>query len=411
MISSDLPVFSGFPKPHKKFTQTPNILYDELANTLDLVELRIILLLIRKTYGWRKSSMVMSVDSIADIIRYGRSSTKAAIARLDKAKLLIRVYRKTDCGASSQTDYRLRFSGEEDAKEEPEVGARILAPTGQAIGPSPARILAPLIRSKEQLLIKDRTIPLPPFKNQNREQPAIDIDDVLILHKRSKGVKSPGKPEVNDIREWMGRHEDPPAVIHAAMTQFLADDFWRESRFPLSAFRKQYAKYRDSVLDATEAEPLSVDTAPVPIVTPRSSQPPKTPIVASAPDPVSEFIAAWQAGPCADLRVPAPDAANIQRGLRACLKIPAFRENQATIISKAHTLRAKGQTYINLEMLLREEKWAKLLNGGYDWIPSAGNGRGGRHDVTSGPDALARFQAKNRLKIQEQREKEKVQAS
>lgn len=394
--------FHGFPEPDLPFTRTPNVFYDELVNTFDLPETRIVLLLIRSTYGWKYREVAMSLDEIAESIDYTRSSTAAALARLTKRGILLKALRTTKHGASTASAYRLRFSGESPAADSGEdnekVGSEILDPGGvRDFGPPESEISDPHIGSKETS-VKERNTPLPPFSEPESEplpEPppfGVDFEDVLILHRRAKGSKKPSAPDLRATTEWMAGLAAEPGEMYAAMQAFLDDDFWREQKYPIAAFRKHYSKYCQIAQERPAPPPASATIADLPIASQRRSQPTRPLVPGATPDDTDAFIAEWNAGPCEALRVRVVSI-ELRQALRSSLSNPKFRENWATLLQKAHTLRAQpGKEWLTLSLLLKGEKWARLLNGDYDWSPNAKPAPG------AGTDALDRLIAASQQK-------------
>ena len=225
------------------------------------------------------------------------------------------------------------------------------------------------------------------------EPPAgVDLEDVLILHRRAKGSKKPSAPDLRATTEWMADLGAEPGEMYAAMQAFLEDDYWREQKYPISAFRKHYSKYCQIAQERPAPPPPPATIADLPIVPQRRSQPAKPLVPGATPDDTDAFIAEWNAGPCEALRVRVVSI-ELRQALRSSLSNPKFRENWATLLQKAHTLRAQpGKEWLTLSLLLKGEKWARLLNGDYDWSPNAKPAPG------AGTDALDRLIAASQQK-------------
>src|SRR5437763_924314 len=91
--------FDGFETP--RGTYTPDIFFDVLAPNLSEAELRVLLYIIRRTYGWKKDTDNISLGQMVNGIRkadgevldYGTGMAKSAVARgisglLDKGIIL-----------------------------------------------------------------------------------------------------------------------------------------------------------------------------------------------------------------------------------------------------------------------------------------------------------------------------------
>lgn len=74
--------------PAPNYTQTPNVCFDELFKTLKEGELRVILVIIRQTFGWHRSFDRISLSQIADKSGIDRRSVCRALASLISKKLV-----------------------------------------------------------------------------------------------------------------------------------------------------------------------------------------------------------------------------------------------------------------------------------------------------------------------------------
>jgi phage replication O-like protein O len=116
--------FPGFDGP--SYTQTPDILYDEMLRPgyLSEAELRVLLYIIRRTFGWKKTSDTISLTQLSEgIIRkdgtrldygagVGRKAASAASKSLE-AKGIIRAQRheRTPGVSNETTTYTLVMRG------------------------------------------------------------------------------------------------------------------------------------------------------------------------------------------------------------------------------------------------------------------------------------------------------------
>ncbi len=76
--------------PAPNYTQSPNILFDEIFKTLKEGELRIILVLMRQTFGWHKSFDRISLGQLADKTGMERSSVARSLRPLLEKGLVIK---------------------------------------------------------------------------------------------------------------------------------------------------------------------------------------------------------------------------------------------------------------------------------------------------------------------------------
>lgn len=82
------------PGPHVPWTSTPNLLLDNLMPSLRDTELRVLLILVRQTYGWNRESRLVILSYRTLMNRTGRHSEAIARALSSlKAKGLIEMRR------------------------------------------------------------------------------------------------------------------------------------------------------------------------------------------------------------------------------------------------------------------------------------------------------------------------------
>jgi Bacteriophage replication protein O len=111
--------FSGFDGPN--YTPTPDALFDELLPELSESELKVLLYVIRRTFGFKKDADAISITQLAEGIKtrdgrvldrgtgLSRTSVKKATASLvDKGVLVVRQVRSPD-GDYESNVFSLRF--------------------------------------------------------------------------------------------------------------------------------------------------------------------------------------------------------------------------------------------------------------------------------------------------------------
>src|SRR3954467_2721324 len=110
--------FSGFLNPNT--TPVPDVVFDELLQRLDNAELRVLLYIIRRTYGFKKSSddissgqMVAGIKRKDGTVRDGgtgmaKSSVTRALSGLLAKKILIARRNRSHERGNEPTTYALR---------------------------------------------------------------------------------------------------------------------------------------------------------------------------------------------------------------------------------------------------------------------------------------------------------------
>jgi len=91
----------------KNYTRIPNVLLEVLAQSgLSGSEYRIILSIIRKTYGWNKISDWISVSQLSKMTNIRTNHINRTVNRLAKRKIIIKKKLKDRCYYSIQSDYK-----------------------------------------------------------------------------------------------------------------------------------------------------------------------------------------------------------------------------------------------------------------------------------------------------------------
>ncbi len=91
----------------KYYTRIPNVLLEVLAQAgLSGSEYRIILSIIRKTYGWNKISDWISVSQLSKMTYIRTNHINRTINRLAEKKIIIKKKPKNRCYYSIRSDYK-----------------------------------------------------------------------------------------------------------------------------------------------------------------------------------------------------------------------------------------------------------------------------------------------------------------
>src|SRR5215213_3464324 len=134
--------FAGFLSPNT--TPVPDVLFDELLQQLDNAELRVLLYIIRRTYGFKKSSDDISIGQMVDGITrkdgtvldggtgMAKSSVTRALSGLLAKKIIIARRNQSRERGNEPTTYALRLKAEEQIPLVPHLGqAPLVPPAGQ----------------------------------------------------------------------------------------------------------------------------------------------------------------------------------------------------------------------------------------------------------------------------------------
>jgi hypothetical protein len=130
--------FAGFLSPNT--TPVPDVLFDELLQQLDNAELRVLLYIIRRTYGFKKSSDDISIGQMVDGITrkdgtvldggtgMAKSSVTRALSGLLAKKIIIARRNQSRERGNEPTTYALRLKTDEKVPLVPNAGQAPLVP-------------------------------------------------------------------------------------------------------------------------------------------------------------------------------------------------------------------------------------------------------------------------------------------
>lgn len=88
--------------PQPNYTQTPNVFFDEIMQTLNEGEMRVLLIIMRQTFGWHKLEDWISLKLLSEKTGYDRRSVCRILARLIEKNL---VYKRIEGPMGSQKCY------------------------------------------------------------------------------------------------------------------------------------------------------------------------------------------------------------------------------------------------------------------------------------------------------------------
>jgi len=108
----------GFPPfGAPRFTQIPDVLFDEHLPELGLAELKVLLVIMRRTYGWRKPTDAISLSQLEKGTGLRRKAISAATRSLEEGGYIIVDRGTTPNGGTATNLYRLNVEGDVSASE------------------------------------------------------------------------------------------------------------------------------------------------------------------------------------------------------------------------------------------------------------------------------------------------------
>jgi phage replication O-like protein O len=108
----------GFPKLGAgQFTRIPNIFLDEYSRDLSCAELRVMQVILRKTYGWRKDTDAISFSQFEELTGLGRKAIAKAIKALEQDGYILVERGRTSTGSRAVNIYCVKPEAEQAAAD------------------------------------------------------------------------------------------------------------------------------------------------------------------------------------------------------------------------------------------------------------------------------------------------------
>lgn len=111
----DFAGFPGFGAP--RYTQVPDLLFDELLPELKCAELRVLLIIMRQTFGWKRDADAISLSQLTDRTGLTRPAVTSATQALEEMGCIIIERRENPDGGRATNVYRLRIRDEDTTQD------------------------------------------------------------------------------------------------------------------------------------------------------------------------------------------------------------------------------------------------------------------------------------------------------
>ena len=109
-VATDEKDFEGFPGyGAPRFTMIPDVLLDQQLPDLGHAELKVLLVIMRKTYGWQKAADQISLSQLAQLTGLSRQSVSTATQTLEEHGYILVERTEASRGESAVNVYRLRI--------------------------------------------------------------------------------------------------------------------------------------------------------------------------------------------------------------------------------------------------------------------------------------------------------------
>lgn len=200
-------VFAGFDNP--TYTSVPDVIFDELAPDSTEAELRVLLYIVRRTFGFKKTSDAISLTQMVAGIRtrdgrvldrgtgLSRRGVMKGCAGLVERGIITVERRRSEWGDHETNIYRLRFKGDAAA------GVGHAVPHGRAPAAPPVGHDLPPQHTARQ--------------HTGTQQTASSNETI------SNGKAAPAPGPVARRSDWQHRPSEPAALVLALITEFSTD--------------------------------------------------------------------------------------------------------------------------------------------------------------------------------------------
>lgn len=380
--------------PKQRYTGVPDILFDIWLPVIDDCELRVLLVIIRKTVGWRQNEEELSLNGIARLAGVSKSSVVRASGSLIERGLIDRKKNSGDAGeGQSESTYSLKFDDETDGTPEP--------PTVQPLNHQRTTPEPPAEQPPEppavQVIGRDLNTYVQTHSSSLGFAPALqeyrtttDQLPKLFLSKytQKRGAKlDPQKHDKAKAKIWLASRSESPDEILSAQECFFADDFWSEAGFPFAAFVSQFQKYLEQAKEMASQDTsgasgrAAATLATVPTHRVEADAPSEVTTKIDYPGRWNELVPAmpvqWD-----------PKRSNVDGLLMATLD-DLFVEKFDAICARAqkiHTARPGEQKYLTFNWIIKKEgrkgpwNWFKVLQD-YEWMEMPDVARGAKSNI------------------------------
>lgn len=168
--------------PAPNFTQIPNVVFDEWLPQLGLVELRVLMVLMRKTFGWHKLRDRISLSQLMQATGSNRTRVSEAVQSLQKKGIINKIVTGR-CGEQS-TFYELII---EDSNN----SCQYHRDTPPSIKSVPTKETLTKEKKRKMNKEKEPCVSPPPNPRSKREGLQPPLDPPPLVSSKRKKVKEP----------------------------------------------------------------------------------------------------------------------------------------------------------------------------------------------------------------------------
>lgn len=195
--------------PAPNYTQTPNILFDEVMKTLKEGELRVLLVITRQTFGWRKRWDRISLSQLIEKTGMCRDAVINSLKSLVEKKIILK--HQEGPNGTQKTWYTLSV---EEVEEEPEIPDEFNEDSNNSYQSSKTTPPSRFRRPTKETITKEILSPIVPTgdppprksKHEQKKQVALEVfvtqkqEDILL--DKLKGNQEMLKAVYEKLSNW-----------------------------------------------------------------------------------------------------------------------------------------------------------------------------------------------------------------
>lgn len=221
-----MPEITRLQKP--RYTGVPDVVFDKLLPLLEDSELRVLLVVIRKTLGWRQTEEDLSLNTIADLAGLSKSTVARATTSLIEREL---IERSQNLGADNEgqiaSTYRVLLFDDNYTPPVPPMGQGPVSPVGHPPVPPMGQVIGRDLNTKTT----DITT-----RNEITDTKLIDFETALHSWSRHRGFKKPPKPIRDRAREKFESVRMSQHAFDVALDGYYSSDWAKEQGYPALPF-------------------------------------------------------------------------------------------------------------------------------------------------------------------------------
>lgn len=234
-----------------RFTPVPHELIDEHLLEMSGPEVKVLLVILRKSHGWNRETETISLSQLSKIAGISTSTCSDSVKALVDRGLVKKTTNSTTENGHCASTYEPCFEDDPPSRPSEEATRSSEDPSRPSEEYKEERKEAK--ERKEYYSSPTPSLEENPPEPEPRAKPF--FEQFYRAHKRGGGkVDWNAKAEHN---AWLMEQSETDEAILSALDRFLADAYWRKGNHPLAMFRRNFARYLEAE-DPTVDQELSL---------------------------------------------------------------------------------------------------------------------------------------------------------